>query len=429
MINKNEPIISVEGLSKAYTISHQNKTDYMTIKDQIFDKATHPFGKKTDSSRETFWALKDVSFDVNRGEVFAIVGRNGSGKSTLLKTLSRIIEPTEGRAIIRGKIASLLEVGTGFHPELSGRENIFFNGSMLGMSKSEIKKKFDTIVEFAEVEKFIDTPVRFYSSGMYVRLAFSVAAHLDPDVLILDEVLSVGDAAFQKKSLAKITATMEAGATVLFVSHSMSSVRQLCNRGILLKNGHVEFAGDIDELAETYIDSMQKDIAKISELKSTWEDKVADNDYIIPSKMYLVDDSNKVVKHPTSNIKDYWVTIEADVKQASEMLTIGIGIYNFHKTLIFSSYPSDMLKTMGTTLPKGKIKMRAKIPKYLLNSGKYKIALLGGIHNKFWIYEPNTPTPSFEMEVGESLISESPYWKHPREGLLAPKIDWEVDNV
>jgi ABC-type polysaccharide/polyol phosphate transport system ATPase subunit len=213
-----------------------------------------PGAKKPNPSYEEFWALKEVGFEIKQGEAVGIIGRNGAGKSTLLKLLSRITEPTTGRTVVRGRVASLLEVGTGFHPELTGRENIYLNGSILGMSRAEIRKKFDEIVAFAEVEKFLDTPVKRYSSGMYVRLAFAVAAHLEPEVLIVDEVLAVGDSAFQKKCLGKMgdVATKE-GRTVLFVSHSMQAIAQLTKRCILLSKGNVEFDGSTDKAVQLYI--------------------------------------------------------------------------------------------------------------------------------------------------------------------------------
>lgn len=202
---------------------------------------------------DSFWALKDVSFEVQPGEVLGIIGRNGAGKSTLLKVLSRITSPTEGRVEINGRVASLLEVGTGFHPELTGRENVFLNGAILGMTKAEIRSKFDEIITFAEIDKFIDTPVKRYSSGMYVRLAFAVAAHLEPEILIVDEVLAVGDAEFQKKCLGKMSEVANRGRTVLFVSHNMDAVRRLCSRGILLKGGQIQAAGSVDRIVNDYL--------------------------------------------------------------------------------------------------------------------------------------------------------------------------------
>lgn len=248
-----KPSIEVKNLSKSYTISHQKEVRSSGAIRSIGNLIKKPLGGGGPGyTKETFWALKDVSFEVKPGEIFGILGKNGSGKSTLLKILSRIIDPTEGQIKIHGRVASLLEVGTGFHPELTGRENIFLNGSMLGLSREEIIKRFNQIVEFSEVERFLDTPVKYYSSGMYVRLAFSVAAHLEPDVLILDEVLSVGDSAFQKKSLNKIMETMRSGCTVLMVSHSADAIRTLCKSGMLLENGQVKSIGKIDKVLVDY---------------------------------------------------------------------------------------------------------------------------------------------------------------------------------
>src|SRR3984957_835664 len=253
-----ENAIVVENLSKRYLIGHRlapgGRHTYTALRDVIGRKITNFARKTADVVRgrqvvagdavEEFWALKDVNFKVKRGEVLGIIGRNGAGKSTLLKILSHITEPTEGRVLLRGRIASLLEVGTGFHPELTGRENIFLNGAILGMREREIRKKFDEIVAFAEVEKFLDTPVKYFSSGMYVRLAFAVAAHLEPEILIVDEVLAVGDAAFQKKCLGKMGEVAKKGArTVLFVSHNMQGISSLCSRAILLNAGGIAKGG------------------------------------------------------------------------------------------------------------------------------------------------------------------------------------------
>jgi len=260
-------IIRVEGLGKKYIIGHQQENSsgryrYKALRDVItdgaksFTKSLFKFHnqKNPNPAREEFWALKQVDFNIQQGEAVGIIGRNGAGKSTLLKLLSRITEPTTGSITINGRVASLLEVGTGFHPELTGRENIYLNGSILGMSRAEIKSKFDEIVAFAEVEKFLDTPVKRYSSGMYVRLAFSVAAHLEPEILIVDEVLAVGDSAFQKKCLGKMddVATKE-GRTVLFVSHSMQAIAQLTKRCILLSKGSVQFDGSTDKAVWLYM--------------------------------------------------------------------------------------------------------------------------------------------------------------------------------
>jgi lipopolysaccharide transport system ATP-binding protein len=255
-----EVIVSAEGVSKRYMLDHQlGVQSYRKFSDVLVNAAKTPWRwlrgqpSKTKSVEE-FWALKDVSFEIRRGEVMGIVGRNGAGKSTLLKLLSRISEPTQGRITLRGRVASLLEVGTGFHPELSGRENIFLNGAILGMSRSEIRSKFDEIVDFAEVEQFLDTPVKRYSSGMYVRLAFAVAAHLEPEILIVDEVLAVGDAQFQAKCLGKMQDVSKGdGRTVIFVSHNMAAVRSLCRTGILLERGKVVKQGSMDEVIDLYV--------------------------------------------------------------------------------------------------------------------------------------------------------------------------------
>jgi lipopolysaccharide transport system ATP-binding protein len=262
-------IIKVEGLGKKYQIRHQaERQRYVALRDVIAERVTRLFRsslRKLDreegpgdvarrSSTEEFWALKDVSFEVAQGEVVGIIGRNGAGKSTLLKILGRITEPTKGRATLRGRVASLLEVGTGFHPELTGRENIYLNGAILGMSRAEVLRKFDAIVAFAEVEQFLDTPVKRYSSGMYVRLAFAIAAHLEPEILIVDEVLAVGDAEFQKKCLGKIDNVAKTeGRTVLFVSHNMSVVQHLCSRAVLMRAGSVSADGPTSEVLGEYL--------------------------------------------------------------------------------------------------------------------------------------------------------------------------------
>jgi lipopolysaccharide transport system ATP-binding protein len=273
-----DTIVRVENLSKKYTIGHQQegRYRYKSLRDAIAD------GAKSISSRvlkqngrnisnptqEEFWALKDVSFEVKQGDRVGIIGRNGAGKSTLLKILSRITEPTSGRIKIKGRVASLLEVGTGFHPELTGRENIYLNGAILGMSKVEIKRKFDEIVDFAEVEKFLDTPVKRYSSGMYVRLAFAVAAHLEPEILVVDEVLAVGDATFQKKCLGKMSdVSVKEGRTVLFVSHNMTAINSLCEKAIILNSGRILSMGEAKQVTDKYL---SLDLEKIKDCTASF---------------------------------------------------------------------------------------------------------------------------------------------------------------
>jgi lipopolysaccharide transport system ATP-binding protein len=262
-----DAIITVENLSKKYLVGHKSgnrsRSNYIALRDVIGREVRNIARKTIDIVQgrqvvqgdevEEFWALKDVGFELARGEVLGIIGRNGAGKSTLLKILSRITEPTQGRVTLRGRVASLLEVGTGFHPELTGRENIFLNGAILGMTRAEIRKKFDEIVAFAEVETFLDTPVKRYSSGMYVRLAFAVAAHLEPEILVVDEVLAVGDAEFQTKCLGKMSNVASGGRTVLFVSHNMGAVRTLTTKSILLDHGSIAAAGDTESVISTYL--------------------------------------------------------------------------------------------------------------------------------------------------------------------------------
>ncbi|WP_035985364.1 ABC transporter ATP-binding protein [Leptolyngbya sp. KIOST-1] len=257
-----DTVIQVENLGKKYVLGHQQQGNsrYVALRDVLADGARalgrrlrHPLKPQAGPRQDEFWALKDVSFEVKQGEVVGIIGRNGAGKSTLLKVLSRITEPTTGRVRLRGRVASLLEVGTGFHPELTGRENIFLNGAILGMSRTEINRKFDEIVDFAEVERFLDTPVKRYSSGMYVRLAFAVAAHMEPEILVVDEVLAVGDSSFQKKCLGRMETVSKEGRTVLFVSHNMATVQNLCSESLLLESGAIIEKGKSCEVIGSYL--------------------------------------------------------------------------------------------------------------------------------------------------------------------------------
>jgi lipopolysaccharide transport system ATP-binding protein len=289
--------IRIENLGKRYKIGVKREK-YYTLRDSLMNALTYPFrGRRQgrpdrgNPQEDFIWALKDVSLEINHGDIVGIIGRNGAGKSTLLKILSRITEPTAGQAEIFGRVGSLLEVGTGFHPELTGRENIFLNGVIMGMTRAEVQRNFDAIVAFAEIEKFLDTPVKHYSSGMYVRLAFAVAAHLDPEILLVDEVLAVGDAAFQKKCLGKMEDIAKGGRTVLFVSHNMGAVRALCQKCILLENGVVIAIGEPD----TIIDNYQSKVMQISNVKRAVTEKrihkncsgrvlIDSADVIIPSK-------------------------------------------------------------------------------------------------------------------------------------------------
>lgn len=251
--------VQARGVSKSYRIQHEAKAT--TLGESISKKIRKPLTKQTS---ETFWALKEVDFDIKKGEVVGIIGRNGAGKSTLLKVLSRITAPTTGEIVIRGRVGSLLEVGTGFHPELTGRENIFLNGAILGMTQKEVQRQFDEIVEFSGVEQFLDTPVKRFSSGMYVRLAFAVAAHLEPEVMIVDEVLAVGDSEFQKKCLGKMQDVAKSGRTILFVSHNMQTISQLCTHCFLLQSGSMTFSGPTDDAIARYIETQKQNVVDVN---------------------------------------------------------------------------------------------------------------------------------------------------------------------
>jgi len=316
--------IRVENLGKEYIIGHKKSGD---LRNSFKDKISGLFGEKHE--KESFWALKDINFEIKKGEAIGIIGRNGAGKSTLLKILSRITEPTTGRFEINGRVSSLLEVGTGFHMELTGRENIFLNGTILGMKRAEIRQKFDDIVEFSGVEKFLDTPVKHYSSGMKVRLAFSVAAHLEPEILIVDEVLAVGDAEFQKKCLGKMDeVSKEGGRTVIFVSHNMGAVQNLCSRGILLSHSEIEFQGVIEETLEKYVKSVENSLKRSKWINSKKTDSS------VQIKRCALD---LVGKQPNLSIN-----LETEIVSLNEheKLFIAYDIVAANGTPIFQSTPS-----------------------------------------------------------------------------------------
>lgn len=419
-----KPVIEINNLSKRYRISHQAKPQYRSLRDDLVSLALRPFRALTGHTMEQteeFWALKDVSFTLSRGEVLGIIGKNGSGKSTLLKILSRITDPTSGQAVLRGNTASLLEVGTGFHPELTGRENIYFNGSILGMSKREITSKFDEIVNFAETEKFLDTPVKFYSSGMYVRLAFAVAAHLEPDILIVDEVLAVGDAQFQKKCLGKMGSVAQEGRTVIFVSHNMAVIEQLCNRGIYLKDGEVAGQGNIHSVVAKYLADQQL-LADASEWTNSGD---LANPYFTPQRFFVASQAGQPLTMPARRDQPIWVQIEGQIDHSDPLLTIGYALYAEDGTLLYWSYHTDFTKDQSITLKPGRRVIRSEIPAYFLNEEAYRLELIGGLHNKEWLFEPRASAPGISLSV-EGGLSSSAYWAEKRPGLLAPAWHWEI---
>lgn len=422
--------INVQNLGKKYILSHQSQERYTSLRDVMAsqvrayaNKLRHPFAKpESDLKHETFWALKDVSFDIQQGDRVGIIGRNGAGKSTLLKILSRITEPTLGTVKIKGRVASLLEVGTGFHPELTGRENIFLNGAILGMSKAEIKKKFDAIVDFAEVEKFLDTPVKRYSSGMYVRLAFAVAAHLEPEVLIVDEVLAVGDAQFQKKCMGKMQDIGSEGRTVLFVSHNMNAIEQLCTSAICLSNGSVSQQGkDVRKVIKEYL-AEDNDLLQSPEWLKT--NQRLDNPWFNLLKFSLTDSNGNLLKMPVSNDSDIWVQLEAEVNEIEPALTVGYQLYAEGELPLYWSCQADGTEESQLSMHKGINKIRSKIPQRFLNEGTYRIEMIGGLYNRQWLYEPNISSPSIYLNI-QGGLSDSAYWMAKRPGVLAPVFHWE----
>ena len=338
-----KPIISVEGLGKSYTIRHEGQTHYKSLREELF-KLPKRLLSRGGQSQEEFWALRDVNFDIMPGDRVGIIGRNGAGKSTLLKLLSRITEPTTGRITLRGRVASLLEVGTGFHPELTGRENIFLNGAILGMSRAEVRRKFDEIVDFAGVEKFLDTPVKRYSSGMYVRLAFAVAAHLEPEILVVDEVLAVGDAEFQKKCLGKMEDAGKEGRTVLFVSHNVGAIQQLCSRGFVVDQGQLCSAETVSDAVSVYLKSYMG-ISSLSQVKRKGNGKCK----LVNVEFYGMRDGERIEASMGNPLHIVLKYSNMDYIKHAEM-KVDIRIYDFNNStaLWISSFlypdfkPSDM---------------------------------------------------------------------------------------
>jgi lipopolysaccharide transport system ATP-binding protein len=414
------PIISVENLGKCYRIHHEKQERYTALRDVIARKVRgifHPASsiQHQASSDEDFWALKDVSFEVNQGEVVGIIGRNGAGKSTLLKILSRITEPTKGRITLRGRVASLLEVGTGFHPELTGRENIFLNGAILGMTRAEIRSKFDEIVAFAEVEKFLDTAVKHYSSGMYVRLAFAVAAHLEPEILIVDEVLAVGDAEFQKKCLGKMGEVAKGGRTVLFVSHNIGAITALCSHGLYLKSGQVIFAGSTQQTIHAYLSECVQHGFQVQYSES---DPSAGNDFVrILSARILGPDGN-----PQGNITvndQASIEIEYKVRRTDVVLRVNLHFSSDDGAYAFASIDNTTSqKTMGYH------KRRMHIPPNFFNDKIYLISIYVSSfqpdHAHIELKDALVLTVSDDMN---SLTRQSYTGRFP--GTLRPLLRWE----
>jgi len=426
-MSASESIIKVENLAKRYLVGHQSAggTDsYQSLRETLV-RHGKSFARKTfDMARgrqiiqgdevEEFWALKDVSFEVERGEVLGIIGRNGAGKSTLLKVLSRITELTRGRIELDGRVASLLEVGTGFHPELSGRENIFLNGAILGMKRSEIKAKFDEIVAFAEVEKFVDTPVKRYSSGMYVRLAFAVAAHLEPDILIIDEVLAVGDVVFQKKCLGKMKSVAKSGRTVLFVSHNMQTVTGLTDRAILLDAGKVVANGPSTEVVEQYLSNQVAG------------DAVHEQAYDSASNQPQITRVELVTSHP-SNLHQFGkpMTVEIEVTTPDKVPNSAI---SFH-IMTSSHQPVVHVLNLDSEVPmlrsSGVHRLECTFPSLRLYPGHYHLKIHFGASEPRRVF--SAPDDVCQFEVIQLEEVRDFYW-HPDTALYVECVNWECDK-
>ena len=417
-------IIKIENLAKSYLISHENKRleNYIALRDVIADKVKSLFskGKKPDLIREEFWALKDINLEIKNNDQVGIIGRNGAGKSTLLKILSRITEPTKGRVSIKGRVASLLEVGTGFHPELTGRENIFLNGAILGMRKWEIDKKFDAIVSFSEIEKFLDTPVKRYSSGMYVRLAFAVAAHLEPEILVVDEVLSVGDWLFQKKCLGKMNEVAGEGRTVIFVSHNMEAIKRLCRRVILLDHGKVIEDGNSETTVAKYISEGIRS-------KKNFQDYIKKLRLDLKFKLHNIDLKQNGAKDSESfifvNSKDLIVTFSYEVLEDTPKLCIGFELWDTAGTYLSETFLN--WDDANSVVKKGIYISEAIIPANLLVPMSYEL--------KIWLciwdsYNFTKDPIVIIFDVYSDGITNMAYGKRPLGGKVTLPIRWKTQR-
>jgi len=422
------PIIEVNGIGKRYTLAHQ-KGGYLTLRDILAGAIRKPLNLVSRGNRraggfeaeEEFWALRGVDISINRGDVVGIIGANGAGKSTLLKILTGITPPTEGEITLRGRVASLLEVGTGFHPELSGRDNIFLNGAILGMARREIARKFDEIVEFAGVSRFLDTPVKYYSSGMYVRLAFSVAAHLEPDILLVDEVLAVGDVEFQKKCLGKMEeVTRTGGRTILFVSHNMGAIQELCTRCVMLESGKVTKLGTPAEVIGYYMSRLKREVKEL----------VLDEDSSLSVqviKMRLEKADGTLVSDIEMG-EDCALVVEYIVRQAIPALNLGLEIHKEGMSILYSLSSDLDEASLSATQPPGQYKARVPLPTSMLKEGEYAVDMeagdaAGGLN----VSRDGSATLSFTVINTKEDHTHKSYRKE-RKGLLYRKLPWTIER-
>jgi lipopolysaccharide transport system ATP-binding protein len=419
--------IRVENLGKQYRIGGP-QVAYRTLRESLSGAVQAPIhrlaavmrGQPSTGSNDTIWALKDVSFQVQRGEVVGIIGRNGAGKTTLLKVLSRITEPTEGYAEIHGRVGSLLEVGTGFHPELTGRENIYLNGAILGMKKAEIERRFDGIVAFAEIERFINTPVKRYSSGMFVRLAFAVAAHLEPEILLVDEVLAVGDAAFQKKCLGKMGDVAREGRTVLFVSHNMGAITRLCQRTLWIDEGHLRMNGPTEQVVSRYLTS-----GATTDGERVWPEGTA-NPGVSEFKLRAIRirNSGGKITRVLDARKPFWVEIEYEILQHLPFCRVGIRITTVEGITVFAAYDADREEFAKPREP-GLFISKCRIPGYLLSPVSFTLSTAAGITGVRTLMQVEN-VMSFDIEdtgaVGSHITSK-------RWGVIRPRLEWRRETL
>jgi len=422
-------VIKAEHLGKKYVIGHQiDNHTYLALRDVITNHAQTIWSKTKDLVKgkpiiygdelEEVWALKDVSFDIHRGEVVGIIGRNGAGKSTLLKILSRITEPSTGRVAIKGRVASLLEVGTGFHPELTGRENIYLNGTILGMTRKEIKTKFDEIVAFAEIDKFLDTPVKRYSSGMYVRLAFAVAAHLEPEILVVDEVLAVGDAEFQKKCLGKMGDVAHDGRTVLFVSHNMTAVNALCKRGVVLEQGNIGFQGPAKDAISNYA-RKQHSVVMADLDTSSHSSRLTKYVPIIRRITLASVDNSPRNTFALGEPIVFKVVLESE--QALSHVIVGLHVYNFMGQRVVTFHTRDQLA--GTLNVNGKVILSCLWNECYLMPGQYTLVVgLASVSGQEDRIDPALSFTVIEFDYyGTGRIPPS-----RTDGYFLPRCQWEI---
>ncbi len=409
--------IRVEGLSKRYHIG-ATPAAYRTLREAVTDMMAGPFRRLRRAARarptaagEAFWALKDVSFTIPRGAAVGIIGRNGAGKSTLLKILSRITDPTTGFAEIHGRVGSLLEVGTGFHPELTGRENIYLNGAILGMRRTEIARKFDEIVAFSEVAKFIDSPVKHYSSGMYLRLAFAVAAHLDPEILLVDEVLAVGDVAFRKKCLGKMDAVAHAGRTVFLVSHDLTAIQELCPTTLLLESGQVGEYGPTTQVVARYLGKYQ---GIESQYVPTGSAGIADDFQLL---RLAVQDGAGMDKMLYGWDDDIYVAIDYRLTAPIHNLRVGFQVEDERGIVIFRTGDADWLEDLAETRAPGTYQSTCLVPRRLLNRGHYFVSLRVDYRNVAWLYRKDSVV---SFDVGQVPLGGGHY-----NAQIRPHLQWQ----